>query len=75
MNLFQDVQSDKDQSEIEPLGMQPCTQLLYFTIDERTEFKALVKEGIKQTSGEDATKENISDFILDLLRNNYGGNN
>ena len=75
MSLFADIENEKRRDEIEPLGQQPCTQLLYFTMDEREEFKNLVKAGIKQEHGVDATKENISDFVLEILRNNYGSNN
>ena len=73
MNLFDDVQSTKRKDAIEPVGNQPCTQLLYFTLDERDEFKRLVKKAIKEELGEEATKGNISDFILNKLRELYAG--
>lgn len=72
MSLFDDVQSEKRRDEIEPIGNQPCTQLLYFTLDEREEFKKLIKAAIKLEMGVEATKSNISDFILTKLRSDYG---
>lgn len=72
MSLFADVESNKRRDEIEPIGNQPCTQLLYFTLDEREEFKQLLKKAIKDELGEDATKGNISDYLLTKLRSEYG---
>lgn len=71
-DLFADVESDKRRDEIEPIGNQPCTQLLYFTMDERDRFKHLVKIAIKEQLGEDANKGNISDFVLSHLEKHYG---
>lgn len=73
MNLFENTESKKRRDEIEPIGNQPCTQLLYFTIDEREEFKSLVKTAIKKELGLEANKGNISDFLINKLRTDYGG--
>lgn len=72
MSLFEDIPSEKRRDEIEPIGNQPCTQLLYFSLDERDEFKQLLKTAIRDKMGEEATKGNISDFLLNKLRDDYG---
>jgi len=52
---------------------QITTTLLYFSDEELTEFKKLCKVGIKKMFGaEYQQKGNLSDFLLTLLRNNYG---
>lgn len=52
---------------------QITTTLLYFSKDELKEFKKLCKTGMKLKFGDDyQTKGNISDFLLKVLRENYG---
>lgn len=52
---------------------QITTTLLYFSKDELKEFKKLCKNGIKKEFGEDyQSKGNLSDFLLKVLRENYG---
>lgn len=72
MSLFSELESDKRRDVLEPIGNQPCTQMLYFSLDEREEFKKLIKKAIKDELGEEASKSNISDFVLTMLRNSYG---
>lgn len=52
---------------------QITTTLLYFSDEELAEFKKLCKAGIKKMFGQEyQQKGNLSDFLLTLLRNNYG---
>lgn len=75
MDLFDDTESPKDQSEIEAVGNQPCTQAFYFSLDEREEFRKLMKLAIMDLLSEEPTKMNLSDGLLTLLRREYGDNN
>lgn len=55
---------------------QITTTLLYFSDEELTEFKKLCKIGIKKMFGEQYQKKgNLSDFLLTLLKQNYGSEN
>ena len=67
MNLFDNVESQKDPSDILPVDEQICTIFFYFSLKERDEFKALMKQALPSLVN---TREerNISDGILALLR-------
>ena len=73
MNLFENVESPKDQSPIEPVGNQPTQPIgLAYSMDERAIWSKLLKKGMKEEYGENAKTKNYSDFILDLLIKTYG---
>lgn len=60
--------SPEDNTEI-------TTTILYFSKEELTEFKALCKKGIKDMFGnESMEKGNISDLLLNVLKQRYGNN-
>ena len=64
MNLFGNIESPKDQSEIEPIGLQPTQPMaLSFSIDERNK----LKEAMKLHYGKDVKSSNYSDFFLTLI--------
>lgn len=73
MNLFDGIESEKDQSPIEPMGNQATQPIgLAYSVDERKEWTFLMKKGMKLKYGEKVKESNYSDFILDLLRDTYG---
>ena len=72
MNLFEDIEAEKDGSALEPVENQTCTQFFYFSLKERDEFKALMKKAIPDLLGEEPNKWNLSDGVLTLLRKHYG---
>jgi hypothetical protein len=52
---------------------QITTTLLYFSKDELKEFKKLCKTGMKKEFAADfQSKANLSDFLLKVLKENYG---
>ena len=64
MNLFADIESTKDQSEIEGLGVQLTQPMaLAFSQDER----AKLKEAMKAYYGSEVKNSNYSDFFLTLI--------
>lgn len=53
-------------------GFDITTTILYYSTQELKEFRKLCKEGLKQMFGEDvATRANIADLILTLLKDKY----
>lgn len=73
MNLFDDIESPKDQSDLLPVDEQVCTQFFYFSIKEREEFKRLMKIAIPDLlDGVEPNKWNLSDGVMALLRKHYG---
>ena len=72
MNLFEDIPAEKDGSEVLPVDQQICTQFFYFTIEEREEFKRLMKKAIPDLlEGEEPNKWNLSNGVMALLRKYY----
>lgn len=70
MKLFED-DFGEDNSPIEDVDI--TTTILYFSESELKEFKALCKTGIKKMFGEEyQQKGNLSDFLLNTLRKEYG---
>ena len=70
MKLFEDDwgvdQSPLDNTEI-------TTTILYFSEQELKLFKALCKKGIRELYNEDyQQKGNLSDFLLNILKQRYG---
>lgn len=64
MNLFEQFGSEKDQSEIEPVGTQPTQPMaLAFSIDERNK----LKKAMKLYYGGNVKTSNYSDFFLTLI--------
>lgn len=52
------------------------TTLLYFSEEELAEFKQLCKQGMRIEYGEERnSKGNLSDFLLLVLKRNYGKDN
>ena len=73
MNLFDNFTSEKNQAELEDMGAQACTYILFFSVDERDEFRALTKKAIDDLiPNAEKDKRNASDAILTLLRKHYG---
>lgn len=73
MNLFDEIASAKDQSEIESLDNQIVTNILFFTMEEKEEYKKLVKLAIQDLIPDvDKDRKNESDGLLMLLRKHYG---
>jgi hypothetical protein len=73
MLLFEDDWG-VDKSPIE--SVEITTTILYFSVPELKEFKALCKKGIRETLGEDfQQKGNLSDFLLTILKEKYGSEN
>ena len=71
MKLFED-EWGVDQSPIEDVEI--TTTILYFSKQELKEFKKLCKKGIKKEFDEEyQQKGNLSDFLLKILRQEYGG--
>lgn len=73
MRLFEDEwgvdNSPEDNTQI-------TTTILYFSEKELNEFKKLCKKGIKVEFKEEyQQKGNLSDFLLTILRRNYGEEN
>lgn len=58
----------------EPIDNTEITgTLLYYTKENRKEFKLLCKKGMEQTYTKEQLQEaNISDFILKTLKDRYG---
>lgn len=72
MNLFEEVLSDKDQSELEAVGQQPTQPAsLVFSLEERKEWGALLKKAMKIEYPNDYKTRNYSDFYLFLLKKHY----
>ena len=67
MNLFEDIQSEKDQSEIEPIDNQVVTMYLFLSMTEKAELNALMKEALPSLVNK-KHERNMSDGILNLLR-------
>lgn len=67
MNLFEDIQSEKDSSDLLPVDEQVCTMFFYFSLKERDEFRELMKKALPSLANT-RTERNISDGILNLLR-------
>lgn len=67
MNLFDNVEVEKDPSEILPVDQQVCTMFFYFSLKERDEFKELMKQALPSLVNT-RDERNISDGILALLR-------
>ena len=64
MNLFETFLSEKDDSELEPVGIQPTQPMaLAFSIDERNKLKA----AMKQFYGNKVGDSNYTDFFLELI--------
>ena len=54
-------------------NVEITTTLLYFSKEELKEFKTLAKKGIKKEFGaEFQQKGNLTDFLLTVLRREYG---
>lgn len=65
MNLFDQFESEKDQSVIEPIGIQPTQPMaLAFSIDERE----MLKKAMKAFYGDKVKDSNYSDFFLELIK-------
>jgi len=63
----------QDESQVD--DTQITTTLLYYSIDELKEFKALCKKGLKKEHPEEyQEKGNIPDLLLKVLRQKYGNN-
>lgn len=72
MELFE-YEWGEDNSPLD--NTEITTTILYFSKEELAEFKALCKTGMKQMFGEKVIeKGNISDFLLNTLKNLYGQN-
>ena len=72
-SLFEDIESPKDKSPIEPVGNQPTQPAaLVFSVDERKEWRDLLKKAMKEEFGEAAKDMNYSDFYLFILKKYYG---
>ncbi len=70
MKLFED-EWGVDNSPID--NTEITTTILYFSTDELKEFKKLCKAGIKKEFNEHyKQKGNLSDFLLLILKKNYG---
>lgn len=64
MNLFDSIESQKDQSPIEAIGLQPTQPMaLAFSIDEREK----LKKAMRTYYGKDVKNSNYSDFFLTLI--------
>ena len=64
MNLFGNIEAEKDQSVIEPVGVQPTQPMaLAFSIDERNK----LKKAMRDHYGKDVKSSNYSDFFLLLI--------
>lgn len=64
MNLFENIESPKDRSEIEPIGNQVTQPMaLAFSIEERNR----LKQAMKIYYGKDVKTSNYSDFFLELI--------
>jgi hypothetical protein len=67
-NLFDTVQlpeggREKDNTDI-------TTYMLYFSTEEATIFKKMVKQGIKKMYQQEAVQRgNVSDFLMELVKN------
>lgn len=73
MSLFAEIPSEKDRSELEPVGNQPTQPIaLAYSVDERAEWRELLKVAAKDMYGENWKESNYSDIFLELLRKNYG---
>ena len=72
MNLFQEIETEKRNDEIENVSEQPCTVMLHFSVAEREAFYKLLKGAIKTEYGDQAKDQNISDFLMKLLKEQYG---
>jgi hypothetical protein len=70
MQLFED---DWGVDNSPPDDTEITTTILYFSKEELQEFKQLCKVGIKKTLGSEANaKGNLSDFLINTLKNLYG---
>ena len=72
MSLFDNIESNKDNTPIEKVGVMPTQPAsLVYSVDERKEWGMLLKKAMKEEYGEEAKSKNYSDFFLDLLRKHY----
>jgi hypothetical protein len=70
MKLFEDDWGT-DNSPID--NTEITTTMLYFSVEELKQFKALCKKGIKKEFGaEYQQKGNLSDLLLIILKEKYG---
>lgn len=70
MKLFED-EWGVDNSPID--NTEITTTILYFSTDELKQFKTLCKAGIKKEFSQDfQQKGNLSDFLLLILKREYG---
>tara|TARA_R110000803_G_scaffold23796_1_gene58053 strand:+ start:2893 stop:3111 length:219 start_codon:yes stop_codon:yes gene_type:complete len=70
MKLFED-EWGIDDSPIDDTEI--TTTILYFSKEELKEFKALCKAGIKKEFNKEYNqKSNLSDFLIKILKDNYG---
>lgn len=70
MNLFTD---DWGVGNKTPDETKITTTILYMSDKELKEFKHLAKKGIKEMFGQEyKQKGNLSDFLLNLLKEKYG---
>lgn len=73
MGIF-DIDYGKDDSPVDNTRITN-SMLIYHSEEDMAEFKKLCKIGIKAMYGEErSTKGNISDFLLETLRNLHGTN-
>lgn len=71
MNTLFDFDIPKNQEPIEDVEI--TTTILYMSKAELREFKKLAKIGVKEVFGQEfQQKGNLTDFLLYLLRKNYG---
>ncbi|MES2287297.1 MAG: hypothetical protein V4547_16515 [Bacteroidota bacterium] len=71
MKLFEDDFGEGGKEVEDDVNI--TTTLLYFSDEELTEFKTLAKAGIKKEFGQEfQQKGNLTDFLLIVLRKNYG---
>ena len=64
MNLFESIESPKDDSTIEPIGIQPTQPMaLAFSIDEREK----LKKAMRHYYGDAVKDSNYTDFFLTLI--------
>lgn len=72
LTLFEDdwgVNNDPvDRTEI-------VTTILYYEKEELRAFKKLCRTGMKKMYGDAAKEKNVPDFLLDLLKTHYDGQN
>lgn len=76
MDLFNNIESSKDESVIEPMGNQPTQPAsLVYSVEDRKEWGKLLKKAMQEEYPDDYKKRNYSDFFLFLLKKHYDTNN